>query len=241
MSSTDQPPSPRRWIIGDVGGKPALQRIASQPLTCLVAAEKILRRVARPAMSEAFRQIRAAIPFFAFVGRRLECARRKEQHVPKDHRRANIERKWQLVCVHRIVDGRNGVEIGADRQRIVARDLGVVGIWHGRIKMRAVAAGALLHSVDEFVIRPGADAGLSVGRDVRRKHVAERRLDGTPAGEIVTAPRQCVARGAIADDRQVAAALDLLEILFVDIAGARRRRTTTPAPARRRKVLCELS
>ncbi len=41
---------------------------------------------------------------------------------------------------------------------------------------------------------------------------------GRPPAKSLTASRQCMTRGAIADDRQVAAALDLLEILFVDIA-----------------------
>ena len=84
--------------------------------------------------------------------------------------------------------------------------------------MRPVAACALLHSVDEFVVRPGADAGLPVGCDIGRQDVAERRLDRTPAGEITAAAWQGMTRGAIADDGQVSAALDLLEVLFVDVA-----------------------
>ena len=44
----------------------------------------------------------------------------------------------------------------------------------------------------------------------------ERRFDVAAAGELVTAARQRVTRGAIAGDGEIAAALDLFEILFVD-------------------------
>src|ERR1700728_2214798 len=85
--------------------------------------------------------------------------------------------------------------------------------------MRAIPAGALGYGVDEFLVRPGAYAGLLIGSDIGRKDVSERRLDWPPAGESVTTAGTRVASGAVADDRQVAAALDLFEVLFVDITG----------------------
>ena len=45
------------------------------------------------------------------------------------------------------------------------------------------------------------------------------------AGELVTAARQRVACGAVADDGEIAAALDLFEILLVDAL----RSTAAPA------------
>ena len=56
----------------------------------------------------------------------------------------------------------------ADRQRVVARDLGVVGIRHCRKKMRAVAAGALCQRIDELLVGPGTDAGMSLPPGVSR-------------------------------------------------------------------------
>ena len=81
--------------------------------------------------------------------------------------------------------------------------------------MRTIAAGAFGHGVDEFLLRPSADASRRIRRDIRREDHAERRFDGAPPGKIVTAAGKCVTPGAMADDRQVAAALDLLEVLLV--------------------------
>ena len=206
-------------IVGDVGGKPALQRVALQPLAGLVAAENGLRRVTEAAMAEALGQIGAAIPLGALVRIRHKCPGREVQPIPHPHGRANVERKRQLIWLDRILHGRNGVEIGADRQRVVARHLGVIGVGHGRIEVPAIATGALGHRVDELVVGPGADAGRRIGRDVRRQDDAERRFDRAPAGKVVAAARQRMAGRAIADDRQIAAALDLLEILLVDAVG----------------------
>ena len=187
-------------IVGNVGREPTLQCVALQALSCLVAAKKILRRVAQAAMAETFGQIGAAIPFQTLVGDRTERPRHKEQHVPNRHGSANIERKWQLIRLHRVVHGRNRVEIGAERHCIITRELGIVGVGHGRIETCPVAAGAFGQCVDELVIGPGADAGCRIGRDIGRDEIAERHFDDTPAGEVVAAGGQRVAGGTIADD-----------------------------------------
>ena len=55
-----------------------------------------------------------------------------------------------------------------------------------------------------------------LGRDVGRQQLAERRLDRAAAGESRPLPGSGVAGGAIAGDGEIAAALDLVEILLVD-------------------------
>ena len=63
-----------------------------------------------------------------------------------------------------------------------------------------------------------------------------------PPARVVTAARQRVAGGAIADDGEITAALDLLEILLVDAGRARpHRRLSTAraaAPAVRTMIWC---
>ena len=59
---------------------------------------------------------------------------------------------------------------------------------------------------------PVSGSGVILGA----KMLAERRFDRPAAGEVMAAAGQRVAGGAIADDREIAAALDLIEILFVD-------------------------
>ena len=82
--------------------------------------------------------------------------------------------------------------------------------------MRAAAAGTLPHGIDEFFVRPGADARHRIGRDVRCEQISERRLDRATAGEGMTAAGKRVASSAISDNCQITAALQLLEILHVD-------------------------
>ena len=104
-------------------------------------------------------------------------------------------------------------EIGADRQHVVARHLGVVRDRASPDRAAAVrAACRRCNGVDELVVGPVADAGLAVRRDVGRDNDAERRLDRPAAGEGLAA-RLGVAGGAIAERREIAAALDLLEVL----------------------------
>ena len=209
-------------IVGDVRRNPALQDVASQSLPRLVAAEEILRRMTGSTMAEAFGQVGAAIPLRAFIRIGLECTRREEELIPNEHGRANVERKWQLIRLHRVMHGWHRVEIGADRQRIVARDFGVIIIRHGRVEMRAVPASSLRQRIDELFIGPGTDAGFRIGSDVGRDKLAERRLDRPSAGVIMTAALQRVACGAIADDGEVMSALDLAEVLGIN-AGRRSR------------------
>src|SRR6185437_15290802 len=83
-----------------------------------------------------------------------------------------------------------------------------------------VASGALRQCIDEFVIGPGADAGLRIWRDVGRQQRSEWRLDRTSPRHFVAAAGQRMACGAVADDGKVVPTLDLPEALLVDACSA---------------------
>ena len=68
------------------------------------------------------------------------------------------------------------------------------------------------HRRVELRIRPVAYAGLPIRGDVGSEHLAKGRLDRSPAGEGFSAVIG-MAGSAISEHRQVAAALDLCEIL----------------------------
>jgi hypothetical protein len=175
-------------------------------------------------MRKAFDDIGAAVPGGALSRDGLVFARMEIERIPGDEARAHVERKPQLVRHHRIAHRRNGVEIGADRERVLARYLGRVGVGHRRIEMDAVASGALGQRIDDLVVGPRADAGLGVGGDVRREQRAERRLDRPASGEQFARAGERVAGAAVAHDAEIPAALDQVEILHVDSPRGHQRR-----------------
>jgi hypothetical protein len=82
--------------------------------------------------------------------------------------------------------------------------------------MDTIAPGALGHRVNELIVGPGADTGRRIGRDIRREQPAERRFERAAAGKVVAAARKGMTGGAIADDREITAELDLFEFLLID-------------------------
>jgi hypothetical protein len=74
--------------------------------------------------------------------------------------------------------------------------------------MLAVVVDALVHRAVEIVLRPFADTGVRIGRDVGGKDRSERRRDRAAAGEGL-APVGGVTGGTIAGRDQVMAALRL--------------------------------
>ena len=203
-------------VVGDVGGEPTLQRIALQGAAVLVAAKEVLRRVAHAAMLEPLDQIGASVPLRRLCRVRLKTSLREKQPVPDAHGRPDVERERQLVFGHRVMHCRHGCEIGADRQRILPRDMRRVGVRHGWIQMLAVAAAPLLQRIDEILVAPIPDAGRAIGRDIGGEDVAERRFDRPSACEGGTAGAG-VTGLAIAHDGEVASALDQVEVLPVGL------------------------
>jgi hypothetical protein len=142
------------------------------------------------------------------VGRLLrigrEFVRGEIERIPDAHRGADIEREGQRVRDHLIAHRRNGLEVGADRQDVGARHLGVGRERHGGIKPRAVGANSPAHGVVEFVVGPRADAGVGIRSDVGRDDVAERGFDRAASGEWLAGIGNGVTGSAIGGDREIA-------------------------------------
>lgn len=111
------------------------------------------------------------------------------------------------------------IEIGADRQRLVAAHLRVERVWHRRVEPLAAVPSAVQQRVDEIIVAPRADPSLAVRCDVRRQDLAKRGREREPAG-IGLAARLGVAAGAVAEGRKIPAIRDLLIILPIAV-GAR--------------------
>ena len=144
---------------------------AGQPLVLLGAAGEIARRVAFAAMARPFDEIAAEprpVPArpsaSAITGWSLEI-----EQLPQAEAAPDVERKAEPVARRLAGDRRQrlheGVEVG-DVGRLHAR-IGRVG--KGRIVVRAARRNAVQHGVGEILERPGADAVLRIGRDVRAR------------------------------------------------------------------------
>src|SRR5262249_55159490 len=154
-------------------------------------------------------KIRPAIPFVGLAFVLLEWALVEEQRIPTRHTQTNVERKWERIALHLMIDRLERREIGADRHEIVMRRLRVVRIRKRPIEMPSVGPNALLHRPQELVVVPCTYAGLAIGRDVRAHDGAERRLDRQAAGKGLSSRRR-MAGNTITDGRKVAPTLDLL-------------------------------
>ena len=206
-------------IVGDVGREPALQVRTAQIFAGLVAAQERLRCVAGTAMRGPLHQVGAPVPFGRPLRIGREFARREIERIPDPHRGADVERERQRVRDHLVLHRRDGLEVGADRQHVGARHLGVGGVRHGGIKPRAIGTNSPANGVVELVIGPRADAGVAIRRDVGRDDVAERRFDRAAAGKRLARIGNGMTGGAIGRDREIAAVLNLSECLAVGAVG----------------------
>src|SRR5882757_5470685 len=102
-------------------------------------------------------------------------------------------------------------------------------VGKSRIKMPALAVDAVMHGAAECGLRPGADAGVRVGRDVAAIDGAEWRLDRIAAGVSRTAGLG-VADDATADRGQSCALGDNRGIIGGGVHGADRRDLGVPSP-----------
>src|SRR5258705_8412928 len=206
---------PAPAVVGDVGREPSLQGGALKVLAGLIAPQEGFRRVTGAAMTWAIDQKSSPIPRGRLLWVGLVFALAEIERVPHAHRRPDIERKRQQVCDDRMPDRLQRIEVGADRQHVAARHLGVGVERHGGIEPRAVRAHSPAEGGLEGVIAPGADAGLAVRGYVWWDYIAQRRLDRSPAREGPPAAGNRMAGGAVGGDRKIAAALDLGEILRI--------------------------
>ena len=82
-----------------------------------------------------------------------------------------------------VADGPDRAQVRVERVDVGARDPRVEVVRHRRVHVLAVLVHAGVQRAVEVVARPAADAGVGVGRDVGRQHVAERRVEAQAARE----------------------------------------------------------
>ena len=135
-------------------------------------------------MRQSLDQIAAAIPFRGLGGVGLAAAwRRNNSFQPAiTKRRFNGNDNW--LCGRR-ADRLPRHQKGIKRVVVLVGDVGEMIIRKGRIEMLAVAIDAGAHRAAECRLRPAADAGVGVGRDVGGIDGAERCRHGRPPAKAL--------------------------------------------------------
>ena len=111
------------------------------------------------------------------------------QPFPSNHAIAHQPDRQEAKWKDHLVVGRNrryswdGVEIGFEGANISIGHKRKVGIGKGGEVVVAVRAQPLTKCSDEVVVRPAADAGGFIGRDVGAVEGAERRLESSSTGQ----------------------------------------------------------
>jgi hypothetical protein len=198
----------RALVAVEAHGVPTFPLAALEPVLLLHGAQDVLGAVACRAVPGPLDEIRPPVPLLRFLRVRLEGPGLEEQRVPTGHRLAHAERPRELRLLRLLAHRPEGIEVGLDGEHVVARHLREPRIGKRRVEVLALVVDPLVHRAVELLVGPVADAGLAVGRDVRRVDDPERRGDRAVAGEGL-APVVGVAGGAIAGVDEVAAALDL--------------------------------
>jgi hypothetical protein len=148
----------------------------------LAGAEHVARRMAGAAMGKPVDQIGAVVPLRRPVGVGLKALVFVEQELPAGKQRAELEGKVDLgrrrLVAHRLTRH----QIGVDRPQIVVGRPGELIIGKRRIEVAALTVDALAHRTDEGLLRPVADAGIGVGRDIGAVNDAVGRVHRIAAG-----------------------------------------------------------
>jgi hypothetical protein len=158
-------------------------------------------------VAEALHQIGAAIPLIGFCGIRFVLALGEEQSPPADNQRAVVIGKPQIMRLVLQLHGRHRLHEGEDRVAVGPGDLGVGAERHCRIQQAAVRKASRVQRRIELIRGPFADAGVSIGRDIRGIERAERRGHRASTREQLAA-RCCVAGDAVAGLREIFSARD---------------------------------
>ncbi len=162
-------------------------------------------------MAEAPHEVGAAVPVRRLVGLWLcgRCARRKVQGAPHRERELIVVGEAKRIRAIGLADRWQAAQERVDRVRILARDMGVVGIRKCRIEQPPVLRSSVVHGPPEVRGGPAADAGLEIRSEVGRVDPTEGSLDQSSAG-VRRAAARGVAGDAVAGPRQILAAGDLL-------------------------------
>ncbi len=189
---------------GEIGGEPVVHRLAGEGARVAIAEQQVFGRVALGAMARAVDEEIAPVPLRVaalWQGRGIH-----KELVPKPYRGTDTEREDHLggrrAIPHRLLR----LEIGEQRVAVGAAHMGEIGIRKRRIEMGAVRPQAVVQRSVEIVRRPPSDTGLQIRRNVGRINPAEHRGERLSTRER-RAVRRVVTAGAVAEDREIAAAL----------------------------------
>ena len=145
-------------------------------------------------MTQPLHQVCAAVPCRRPGAVGHEGALGEEEFTPSHHAPPLVERKAELVHVHRVARCWQRAEVGVDRIAIGASDLGVEGVRHGRVHVLSATVHAIMQRAKELVRGPLANAGSRVGGNVGGQQVAEGSVHPEPAGA-----RRATGRGMTRD------------------------------------------
>ena len=98
--------------------------------------------------------------------------------IPHDHGGSDVERERQLIGFDLVRCGIDRPQICANGKRVLARHLRVGGIGHRWVQANVPAAATVTQRRYEIIVRPGADSGFRVRRNVRSRR-GYRRASAT--------------------------------------------------------------
>ncbi len=114
----------------------------------------------------------------------------------------------QVVDVDLVAHGLDRPQERVDGVDVLARSPGVEVVGHRRVHVLAALVHAVVQGTVEICAGPASDACVGIGRDVRREHIAERRVELESPG-VRRAALCGVAGNTIPGAREVLAALRL--------------------------------
>ena len=158
-------------------------------------------------MADAFHQIGAAQPLRAARRVRREGRGVVKQRIPARQQRTHIEREGQLRFWRLGLHGGLRHQVAIQRLHVRVAQLGIGRVRKRGIELAAVLVYALAHGAFECGVRPAADAGVVVGRDVGGIDRAEGGVQRQPA-RVGLASWRSVAGDAITRGGDKAAAFD---------------------------------
>ena len=172
-----------RWGIPVLDGDES----AGERLVLGRRAQHIAGRVAGVAVPQALYQVRATVPLRRLLGIGLVFALVEVQCAPAGQQFALAVGEAQLMGPIALAHRCQRFQIGKDGVRIGARHPGIAGEGKRRVEQRFILGLPRVHGAVEVRRGPFADAGLRVGRDVRRINRAERCRHGQATGELLPA------------------------------------------------------
>src|ERR1700730_9317534 len=158
------------------------------------------------AMTKRIDKIAPPIPLRGFGRIPHKSTGYEVDRIPHDHGGSDVERERQLIGFGLVRCGIDRPQVCANGKRVLARHLRVGGIGHRWVQMSVPAAATVMQRRYEIIVRPGADSGFRVRRNVRPDEGTEGRLQRDAARKRL-ASRLGMARYAIGCSRKISSAL----------------------------------